>query len=127
MTVTEVLLPIKHTTHITGYVTETQQDIDFAADWYQSHVEYKDMMKIQLGGTLGIFPNTYLDRNKDKLNIVVFGPPYQKWNNSLTGSTPQIRAQWHKRLFDLCTELGYSMIDNIDNHYILELLMHGKL
>jgi len=112
---------------ITGYVTETQQDIDFAADWYQSHVEYKDMMKIQLGGTLGIFPNTYLDRNKDKLNIVVFGPPYQKWNNSLTGSTPQIRAQWHKRLFDLCTELGYSMIDNIDNHYILELLMHGKL
>ena len=111
---------------ITGYVTETQEDVDFAAEWYRSHVEYKDMMKIQLGGTLGIFPNTYLDRNKEKLNIVTFGPPYQKWNNTVTGSTPEMRAQWQRYLFEICKKLGYGMVDDIDNHYILELLMHGK-
>lgn len=111
---------------ITGYVTETQEDIDFAAEWYRSHVEYKDIMIIQLGGTLGIFPNTQLERNKEKLNVITFGAPYQKWNNTVTGSTPEIRARWQRYLFDLCTQLGYSLADDIDNHYVLELLMNGQ-
>jgi len=111
---------------ITGYVTETEADIESAANWYREHVEYKDIIKIQLGGTLGIFPNTYLDRNKKELNIITFGPPYQKWNNTVTGSTPELRAQWQQYLFKTCKDLGYDMLDDIDNHYILELLMHGK-
>ena len=111
---------------ITGYVTETEADIESAANWYRDHVEYKDIIKIQLGGTLGIFPNTYLDRNKKELNIITFGPPYQKWNNTVTGSTPELRAQWQQYLFKTCKDLGYDMLDDIDNHYILELLMHGK-
>jgi hypothetical protein len=112
---------------ITGYVTETEEDIEFAANWWRTHTEYKDLMKIQLGGTLGIFPSTYLDRNKKELNVITFGPPYQKWNNTVTGSTPELRAKWQKYLFKTCKDLGYTLFDDIDNHYILELLMHGKV
>jgi len=108
---------------IVGYVTETQEDIDYTKQWFKDHVTYKDTIKIQLGGTLGIFPNTWLDRNKEKLNVVTFGMPYQKWNNTVTGSSPSIRAQWQKELFNLCVELGYDMYDDIDNHYVLELMM----
>jgi hypothetical protein len=111
---------------IVGYVTETEEDIKFAAEWWRTHTEYKDLMKIQLGGTLGIFPNTYLDRNKEELKIITFGPPYQKWNNTVTGSTPERRAHWQQYLFKTCQQLGYDMVDDIDNHYVLELLMHGK-
>jgi hypothetical protein len=113
---------------IVGYVTETEADIDFAEAWYRSHAEeYKDVIKIQLGGTLGIFPGTWLDRNKQELNVVTFGPPYQHWNNTATGSTPRQRAEWQQRLFGVCRELGYYMFDDIDNHYVLELMMNGKV
>ena len=112
---------------ITGYVTETEQDIEFAAEWWRSHTEYKNNLIIQLGGTLGIFPNTYLDRNKEQLKIVTFGPPYQKWNSGLTGSTPAQRAKWQKYLFQTCKDLGYRLADDIDNHYVLELLMHEQV
>ena len=111
---------------IVGYVTETQPDIDFAAQWFRDHVEYRDLMKVQLGGTLGIFPNTWLDRNKEQMNIVTFGKPYQRWNNTKTGSTPEIRVGWQQHLTRVCKELGYTLFDDVDNHYVLELLMQGK-
>jgi hypothetical protein len=69
----------------------------------------------------------YLDRNQKQLNIVTFGPPYQKWNNTVTGSTPEIRVKWQQYLFKTCKDLGYNLADDIDNHYVLELLMHGKV
>jgi hypothetical protein len=112
---------------IVGYVTETETDIEFAAEWFRTHAEYKDLIKIQLGGTLGIFPNTWLDRNKEKMNVVVFGEPYQRWNNTATGSTAEIRAGWERYLNKTCRELGYDVVDQLDNHYILELLMNGKV
>ena len=31
---------------ITGYVTETEADIESAANWYRTHVEYKDIIAI---------------------------------------------------------------------------------
>jgi len=112
---------------ITGYVTEVQADIDFAEQWYKDHAEeYRDVIKIQLGGTLGVMPNTWLDRNKKDLNVVVFGPPYQHWNNTVTGSNPKQRALWQKHLFKVCQDLGYTLVDAIDNHYILELLINEK-
>lgn len=113
---------------IVGYVTETQEDIDFAEQWYRDHAdEYRDIMRIQLGGTLGIFPTTWLDRNKEKLNIVVFGPPYQYWNNTVTGSNPKQRVLWQQHLYNVCKDLGYNLADNVDNHYVLELLMNEKV
>lgn len=112
---------------IVGYVTETEPDIEFAATWFKNHTEYKDLMRIQLGGTLGIFPNTWLDKNKEKINVVTFGEPYQRWNNTVTGSTAEIRAGWERYLNKVCRDLGYSVVDQIDNHYILELLMNGKV
>jgi hypothetical protein len=112
---------------IVGYVTEVEADIEFAAQWFRDHVAYKDLMKVQLGGTLGIFPNTWLDRNKEQINVIVFGPPYQKWNNTATGSTLEIRYQWNQYLFGICKELGYDLLDDIDNHYVLEMMMNEKV
>ena len=112
---------------IVGYVTETQKDIDYTAQWFRDHVEYQDIMKIQFGGTLGIFPNTWLDRHKEELNVISFGPPYQKWNNPVIGSTPELRAEWHRYLSQTCKDLGYQLFEDIDNHYILELLMNGHV
>jgi len=108
---------------IVGYVTETEQDIEFAAQWFRDHVEYKDLIKIQFGGTLGILPGTYLDRHKEQLNIVTFGPPYQKWNNTVTGSTPEMRFGWQRYLVETCRELGYEQFEDLDNHLILEMMM----
>lgn len=112
---------------IVGYVTETQEDIDFAAQWFRDHVHYKDNFIMTLGGTLGILPGTWLDRNKEELNIVVFNKPTQKWYNTVTGSNPQMRAQWCADLFKLCKELGYNVFESIDNHYVLEMMMRDKI
>ena len=112
---------------IVGYVTETQADVDFAAQWWKDHVEYKDLLKIQFGGTLGIFPNTQLERNKKVYKIHTYGPPYQNWNNEDNTSTPEIRAGWQKYLYNLCKDLGYGMFNNIDNHYVLELMLKGRV
>lgn len=112
---------------IVGYVTETEKDIELAAEWFKTHTEYKDYLTLQFGGTLGILPNTYLDRNQKQLNIITFGPPYQKWNNPVTGSTPEKRAQWLTHLRELAKQLGYSVEQSSSDHYLLELLMHGKV
>jgi len=112
---------------IVGYVTETQADIDFTAEWFRRNVEYRDIMKIQFGGGLGIFPNTWLDRHKEELNIVVHGEPYQNWYGIDSGSTPQLRSKWVRDLSKLCTELGFDVMADIDNHYVLELLMNGQV
>jgi len=110
--------------NIVGYVNETQQDIDYAKQWLANHVEYKDIITIQWGGTLGIFPNTWLDRNFDTLGIERVDDSPQGWINKSINSTPAIRAQWAQDLNELSTNLGYSVANNVDNHYLLELLIN---
>jgi len=112
--------------NIVGYVTETRKDIDFARQWLHDHLEYRDtIVRIQWGGTLGIFPNTYLEQHKDELGIKMIGPQPNLWVNQSIGSTPAVRAAWVNELNTLSQELGYKVADNLDNHYILETLMNA--
>lgn len=111
--------------NIVGYVTETQQDIDFAKQWLRTHTEYQDILYLQWGGTLGIFPNTYLSNNMNTLGIVKINKHPQSWVNPNNGSTPALRSAWVKELNELSTELGYRVFRNIDNHFILETLINA--
>jgi hypothetical protein len=111
--------------NIVGYVNETQKDIDFIKQWLRDHVEYRDILVIQWGGTLGIFPNTYLDENKEALGVRMIGPQPSLWVNESIGSTPASRANWTKELNNLSRELGYTVSDNLDNHFLLETLINA--
>ena len=112
--------------NIVGYVTETQKDIEFIKDWLSTHTEYKDILYIQWGGTLGIFPNTFLEKNYKNLGVEKIGSHPQQWVNRSIGNTPSVRANWAKELNNYSRELGYDVADNIDNHYILESLINDK-
>lgn len=111
--------------NITGYISEVEQDIDFAKQWLRTHTRFQPILLIQWGGSLGIHPNTYLDRNLEKLGIIKFDRHPTSWNNLATGSTPQIRAQWVHELNTVSRELGYRVCDNIDNHFLLETLINA--
>ena len=110
--------------YLTRYVNETEKDIDFIKQWLHDHVEYKDILIIQWGGTLGIFPNTYLDENKEQLGVRMIGPQPSLWINEAINSTPASRATWVKELNALSKSLGYTVADNLDNHFLLETLIN---
>jgi hypothetical protein len=112
--------------NIVGYVTETRSDIEYIKQWLRDNTRFKDNIVIQWGGTLGIFPNTYLEKNKDRLGISMIGNGPPLWINKQTGSTPSMRASWAKELNDFSKRLGYSVHNNIDNHYLLEMLMQNE-
>lgn len=111
--------------NIVGYVNETQEHINNIKTWLSTHVKYKDILHLQWGGTLGIFPNTYLEQNKDKLGIMMIGVQPQSWVNPEINSTPELRASWAKELNEYSKQLGYSVSENIDNHYLLETLINA--
>ena len=104
---------------IVGYVTETQQHIEFSKKWLEDHVEFKDSIQIHWDQTLAIFPNTYLHRNKDKLGITLGTNPHL-WINIETGTDQTVRARWIQELVAKSQELGYNILDKVDNHYYLE-------
>ena len=110
--------------NIVGYVNEVEADIDAAKQWLRDHVQYKDILMLQWGGTLGIFPNTYLSEHKEDLGIKMIGNQPSLWVNESTGSNPALRARWAKELQILSKQLGYSVADNLDNHFILETLIN---
>lgn len=111
---------------IVGYIDETQEDIDAIKKWLETHIRFKDTVVLQWGGTLGIFPNTYLDRNKDELGIKMIGIIPQHWTSKHTHSTAAVRAKWAKELIDFSKHLGYRVTEMLDNHYILESLSNGS-
>jgi radical SAM superfamily enzyme YgiQ (UPF0313 family) len=112
--------------NIVGYVTETNNDIEFIKKWLDGHTEYKDILHIQWGVTLGIFPNTFLEKNYRDFGVEKIGPQPQQWINRSINSTPVIRASWAKELNEYSKNLGYKVADNLDNHYILESLINDK-
>ena len=109
--------------NIVGYIDETRSDIDFIKRWLDDHVEYRDLLTIQWGGTLGIFPNTYLYENMQNLGIIKINKDPQQWINPATGSVPALRASWANELKEYSELLGYRVANNIDNHYMLETLI----
>lgn len=112
---------------IVGYVSETQQHIDNAKRWLDQHTQYKDSLIFQWGGSLGIFPNTWLDQNKSKLGVIMIGDKPNLWINPEVGSTPAQRAQWVQDLTDYSQGLGYNVVSHLDNHFILEQLINTNV
>lgn len=110
--------------NIVGYINETQEDIDYIKQWLIDHVEFRDIIYLQWGGTLGIFPNTWLEKNFDNLGVEKIDESPQSWVNKSINSTPARRAQWAKDLNDLSNSLGYKVANNLDNHYLLEMLIN---
>ena len=108
---------------ITGYVNETQEHIDFAKSWLDQHTQYRDIISIQWGGGLGIFPNTYLDKNKTQLGIKMIGPKPHLWVNESIGSTPAVRAEWVNDLNTHSKKLGFTVVENLDNHFLIEQIL----
>jgi radical SAM superfamily enzyme YgiQ (UPF0313 family) len=111
--------------NIVGYVNETEEHIAYIKQWLVDHVKYKSMLYLQWGGTLGIFPNTYLEQNKEQLGIIMIGTQPQSWINPVVNSTPELRARWANELNEYSRQLGYTVADNIDNHYLLETLINA--
>jgi radical SAM superfamily enzyme YgiQ (UPF0313 family) len=112
---------------ITGYVTETRQDVDNTKIWLEEHVDYADVLTMQFGGTLGIFPNTYLEKNLGQYGAIMIGTQPQQWINPSIGSTPSVRATWAKELIEYSKSLGYRTADNLDNHLLLENLINESI
>lgn len=110
--------------NIVGYVNETEKDIEFAKQWLKDNTQYKDILYIQWGGTLGIFPNTYLEENQTQMGIIRINKHPQSWINPNIGSTPAVRAKWAKDLNELSKQLGYRVLYSLDNHYLLESLIN---
>lgn len=109
--------------NIVGYINETRQDIDYIKRWLKDNIEFKDNILLQWGGTLGIFPNTFLDKNKEKLGITMLAPNPHQWTSTLSTSTPSQRAQWAKEINDWSKKLGYRVTESLDNQFILEQLI----
>ena len=114
---------ILHLLFFTGYVTETDVDNDFAVRWFEDHIEYKDILMINLGTPLGITPNTPLHDNFDLLQLVRTGPNPEDWSNPSIGNTPMARVKWHQRLKDTVDRLGYKQTGGADSRYIFERMM----
>jgi hypothetical protein len=108
---------------IVGYPTETREDIDISKQWLTDNTRFKDIIDFTWGGTMAILPGTELYNNQSKYNIVVDGPPWQNWTNTVTGSNPKQRAEWLVELSNHCKELGYKTFCGIENETILESLL----
>jgi radical SAM superfamily enzyme YgiQ (UPF0313 family) len=110
--------------NIVGYINETEKDIDYIKDWLKNNLEFRSSIMLQWGGTLGIFPNTYLHNNRKTLGITMTGESPQMWISQHTTSTPADRARWVNELTELSINLGYSVVERLDNHFILEKLIN---
>lgn len=101
-----------------GYITETEQDIQNAIQWWKDHRDYKDIIEVNLGSPLGILDNTPLAKNFAELGLRKVGPTQQDWANE--NSDPKTRVRWYKELSSTLAELGFDEIKPFDNHYIME-------
>ena len=111
--------------NIVGYVDETRADIDAIKQWLVDHVEYRDSIGLQWGGTLGLFPNTWLEKNSEQLGIIRISSEPQQWINPKINSTPAQRAAWAQELNEFSKQLGYNVPNFVDNHFLLEHLLNG--
>jgi hypothetical protein len=108
---------------LTGYITETEKDIDFAEQWWRDHTQYKDVITASLGTPLGVLKGTPLDLDFDSLGLIRTGPNAEDWANPVTDNTPARRVEWHKRIHTVVSDLGYEMWTGADNHFILERMI----
>lgn len=112
---------------IVGYPTESEEDIDKAKEFLKDNIKFKDIITFSWGGTMAILPGTEIYNNTDKYNIKLFGPPWQNWVNTITGSNPKQRAEWLKELYEYSKSLGYRTFTGIENEGMIETLLHQEI
>jgi radical SAM superfamily enzyme YgiQ (UPF0313 family) len=101
-----------------GYITETEQDIQNAIQWWRDHAEFRDVVTVNLGTPLGILKDTELERNFEKLGLRWVGPNQTDWANE--NSDPKMRVRWYEQLSAAIREVGFREIKGFDNYYIME-------
>ena len=80
-------------------------------------------MRLQWGGTMSILPGSILDREREKYGLEIYGPPWQHWISTLTGSSPKLRVEWLKELSDYSESLGYKISRQVGNESMVNTLM----
>jgi hypothetical protein len=108
---------------LTGYITESEADVDAACEWWEDHKDYKDVMMVNLGVPLGILKGTPLDENFKEWGLQRIGPDDQDWVNPATDNTPSNRVRWHRKLVDTVTRLGFEQHGGADNRFIIERMV----
>jgi hypothetical protein len=106
-----------------GYITETEQDVENAIQWWRDHAEYRDIITVNLGSPLGILKNTELEKNFDQLGLRWVGPNHTDWANE--NSDPKTRVRWYERLSATIKEVGFREIKPFDNYYIMERIKNN--
>lgn len=110
-----------HCLMIVGYINETRADIEYTKQWLRDHTRLKDIIKFHWGTGLGIFENTHLGNNKDKLGITMIGKNAHEWVSTRSDSTPEMRIGWSIEIRQLAKQLGYNVSETVhDIHYLLE-------
>lgn len=107
-----------------GYITETEEHIKKACQWWLDHAQYKDIIQVNLGTPLGILRNTPLHKRFDELGLRWVGPNDTDWANN--NSEPTQRARWYRQLSEAVKQAGIHEVKGLDNHYILERIENGK-
>lgn len=108
---------------IVGYVTETEQDHQEQLKWIRDNQQYANdpVVSVAVGSGLGILPNTWLDRHKDELGIVMKSDRvYQDWERPEIGSTPNVRMRWWQETVDELKNNGFKPSFTEDNHMLIE-------
>lgn len=129
---------------IIGHVNETNKHYARARKWFDDRLRYRDFVKIGFISTLVISPNTYLDRNQEKLGITwikqasgaeqggdnrwsSLTATSKDWQNEKTGNTPAKRSEWFISTRDYAIKLGFSVIEEMNAHFMLSVLSQGSV
>lgn len=109
-----------------GYVTDTQEIIDEAIEWLDTHQHVKQQFFLLFSRTMILLPGSWLEQNQKIMNIeLVDSTNRQKWVNTKTGSTLEIREQWSSQVINHARKLGYIVNDEGDLHRWLEHQLIG--
>jgi hypothetical protein len=107
---------------IVGYPTEDEHSIQVAKDWLSDHTHFQPILEFSFGGTMAILPGTYLDNNREEYGLEVYGPPWQMWSSTKSGSTPEKRLKWWQDLSNHAKELGYEIGSAHENESVIHIL-----
>ena len=122
---------------LVGYVTETEQDHQDTLQWLRDNQHYANdpIIKISIGGTLSLNPNTWIHRNQKELGVTWkdgdpsrMSGPNQLWEIKETGNDYETRLRRLSDLIKVGTELGFAIHQaTIDPQKELENLIKKEI
>lgn len=107
-----------------GYPTETDETFKENIKWFDNNQHYKDHFMLNITASMELAINSWLDINKDSMNIVLHDQDdRQQWSNLDTGNTLEVREQRRHQLISHAKNMGYKIIDDFNTHSILETIL----